>query len=177
MNNEHAIPPSLRKHAPWTDEEHDAAVARSTTMIDGHNANHRRTANFGFFAATVFLTFFFLGRDTAPQLALLALAGATALALVIAFRSGGAMRSLPANINEWRTDVGADPLTMSELLLLRSHACSDTAIEVTLDRWVSTGRPLRRRDYEALATSLRANGRDVPHLARDIGEDRWAEAL
>lgn len=168
---------ALRDHTPWTDLEHDAAVAHAHARAEAHNRRQRRIADLGFFATAAFTTLLFLGRDGMPQLAVVALACAAALALVIALRAGSGVRSVACMVEEWRADIGADPLGGPELLLLRSHARTDPAALRVLNEWTEAGHLLRQRDFDALVDALRASGLDVPERGRSLDLDRWAEAL
>lgn len=177
MTTESGIHARLGAHSPWTDSEHDEAVARTTARAEARNRIHRRTADLGFFATAAFAGLLFLSRDGVAQMAVIALAGAAALSLVIALRAGSSVRSVGCLVEEWKAEVGTHPLADAELLLLRSHARAHPAAQAALERWVATGLPLRQRDFDALVGSLRETGMDVPQRDRAIDVVRWAEAL
>lgn len=170
-------PSSLLEHAPWTDLEHETAVAHAKARADAYNRRQRRVADLGFFATAACSALLVLGRDGLPNLALVALACGAALSLVIALRAGSSVRSVACMVEEWRADIGADVLSEAELLLLKSHARTDPTALHVVTQWAASGRPLRQRDFDAVVEALRATGRDVPERDRTLDDARWAEAL
>jgi|GEM_PF-3520411 len=167
----------LVSHSPWTDAQHNDALAAAKTHAEACNRKHRRTSDIGFFATATLSGFMLLGRDSIPQSVIIALACAAALALTIALRSGTSIRSIGCLMEEWMAEVGTHPLVEPEILLLRSHARTHPAAQAALDRWSATGLQLRQRDFDALVDSLHATGIDVPHRSRVLDDARWAAAL